>query len=152
MIDFVVFIIKNQAMATPLLDCWRSKNEESNQFLFWAGCLTNNGQTRNLSWFYHLYLDGLYFIRQSNGPWGIWDGRRCRLYGNGVSQRIGLYLDGGFSKIPDRYGTRIRDQRLLFLFSLYWNGGSMANSISGCVCGITDFHRDHDLQITGADH
>ena len=42
MIDFVVFIIKNQAMATPLLDCWRSKNEESNQFLFWAGCLTNN--------------------------------------------------------------------------------------------------------------
>ena len=128
MIDFVVFIIKIKQWRH--LDCWRSKMK--NQInSFWAGCLTNNGQTRNLSWFYHLYLDGLYFIRQSNGPWGIWDGRRCRLYGNGVSQRIGLYLDGGFSKIPDRYGTRIRDQRFLFLFSLYWNGVPWQTALAG---------------------
>ena len=57
---------------------------------------------------------------------------RSGLYSHSISKCPRMYFDGSLGKIPDCDSSCVRNQRVLFLFSLYRDGCALANGTSRC--------------------
>ncbi len=121
MIDFVVFIIKIKQWR-HLVDCWRSKNEESNQFLFGLDALQTTVKREILAGLPRISMAYILFVNPTVlGASGMDEG--AVFTATALASALSCILMGVLAKYPIATAPTLRGINAFFSYWSVLDGG-----------------------------